>query len=128
MRDVPAMVLHRGTDVLAWNRAAAALLTDFGAQPSAERDPIRLTFLDPILHAESAFLRRRRNPWKGPSSRRGKASLRFYPNLSRTLSETGQDLHHDFVSRVDRAHRSARSAAPVLFIRLAMCFSTVRGR
>nr|WP_269812597.1 helix-turn-helix domain-containing protein [Streptomyces atratus] len=45
MRDVPAMVLHRGTDVLAWNQAAAALLTDFGAQPSAERDLIRLTFL-----------------------------------------------------------------------------------
>jgi transcriptional regulator with XRE-family HTH domain len=46
MHDVPAMVLHRGMDVLAWNRGAAALLTDFGALPPIERNLIRLTFLD----------------------------------------------------------------------------------
>ena len=46
MHDVPALVLHRGMDVLAWNRGAAALLTDFGALPPAERNLIRLTFLD----------------------------------------------------------------------------------
>lgn len=46
MHDVPAMVLHRGMDVLAWNRGAVALLTDFGALPPAERNLIRLTFLD----------------------------------------------------------------------------------
>ncbi|MEU2135100.1 helix-turn-helix transcriptional regulator [Streptomyces sp. NPDC018352] len=51
MHDVPAMVLHRGMDVLAWNRAAAALLTDFGALPPAERNLIRLTFLDPDFRA-----------------------------------------------------------------------------
>ncbi|MCF3964663.1 helix-turn-helix transcriptional regulator [Streptomyces fuscigenes] len=46
MRDVPAMVLGRLTEVLAWNSAAAALLTDFAALPRAERNLIRLTFLD----------------------------------------------------------------------------------
>ena len=51
MHDVPAMVLHRGMDVLAWNRAAAALLTDFGALPPAERNLIRLTFLDAPFRA-----------------------------------------------------------------------------
>ena len=51
MHDVPAMVLHRGMDVLAWNRGAAALLTDFGALPPAERNLIRLTFLDKDFRA-----------------------------------------------------------------------------
>jgi transcriptional regulator with XRE-family HTH domain len=46
MPDIPAMVLNRRLDVLAWNRAAVALLTDFGALPPAERNLIRLTFLD----------------------------------------------------------------------------------
>ncbi|MGW7684055.1 helix-turn-helix transcriptional regulator [Kribbella sp. NPDC054772] len=47
MHDVPAMVLSRTMDVLAWNRGAVALLTDFEALPSAHRNLIRLTFLDP---------------------------------------------------------------------------------
>ncbi|MET7481944.1 helix-turn-helix transcriptional regulator [Streptomyces sp. NPDC005538] len=51
MYDVPAMVLHRGMDVLAWNRGATALLTDFGALPPAERNLIRLTFLDAPFRA-----------------------------------------------------------------------------
>lgn len=51
MHDVPALVLHRGMDVLAWNRAAGALLTDFGALPPAERNLIRLTFLDADFRA-----------------------------------------------------------------------------
>ncbi|MFF1687910.1 helix-turn-helix transcriptional regulator [Streptomyces sp. NPDC058254] len=51
MDNVPAMVLHRGMDVLAWNPAAAALLTDFGALAPAERNLIRLTFLDADFRA-----------------------------------------------------------------------------
>jgi transcriptional regulator with XRE-family HTH domain len=46
MHDIPAMVLNRRQDVLAWNTAAAALLTDFAALPPGERNLIRLTFLD----------------------------------------------------------------------------------
>ena len=32
--------------ILAWNRAATALLIDFGALPPRERNDIRLTFLN----------------------------------------------------------------------------------
>jgi transcriptional regulator with XRE-family HTH domain len=46
MHDIPAMVVHRRMDVLAWNRGAAALLTDFGELPRGERNWIRLMFLD----------------------------------------------------------------------------------
>lgn len=46
MHDIPAMVLRRGMDVLAWNRGAATLLTDFGALSPPHRNLIRLTFLD----------------------------------------------------------------------------------
>ncbi|GAA1266136.1 hypothetical protein GCM10009609_31620 [Pseudonocardia aurantiaca] len=46
MPDIPAMVLNRRQDVLAWNSAAVALLTDFGALTAGERNLIRLTFLD----------------------------------------------------------------------------------
>lgn len=51
MHDVPAMVLHRGMAVLAWNPGAAALLTDFGALPAEHRNLIRLTFLDQHVRA-----------------------------------------------------------------------------
>ncbi|NUT48552.1 MAG: helix-turn-helix domain-containing protein, partial [Saccharothrix sp.] len=51
MHDVPAMILNRRLDVLAWNRGAAALLTDFAALPPAERNLIRLTFLDDAYRA-----------------------------------------------------------------------------
>ncbi|NUS13646.1 MAG: helix-turn-helix domain-containing protein [Streptomyces sp.] len=44
--DVPAYVVGRGTDVLAWNALAAALVTDFGALPPRERNMARLVFLD----------------------------------------------------------------------------------
>ncbi|WP_433479513.1 helix-turn-helix transcriptional regulator [Spirillospora sp. CA-142024] len=44
--DVPAYIVGRNTDVLAWNDLAAALITDFGALPPAERNLARLVFLD----------------------------------------------------------------------------------
>ncbi|MGV9875102.1 MmyB family transcriptional regulator [Streptomyces cellulosae] len=42
MHDVPATALHRRMRILAWNRAAAELLTAFGALPPHERNCIRL--------------------------------------------------------------------------------------
>ncbi|MFD7623168.1 helix-turn-helix transcriptional regulator [Streptomyces sp. NPDC059802] len=51
MPGIPAMILNRRTDVLAWNRGAAALLTDFGTLPQEERNLIRLTFLDDNFRA-----------------------------------------------------------------------------
>ncbi|GAA3164533.1 helix-turn-helix transcriptional regulator [Nonomuraea roseoviolacea subsp. carminata] len=46
IHDVPAYLVDRNTTVLAWNRPAAALITDFGALPARERNMARLTFLD----------------------------------------------------------------------------------
>jgi transcriptional regulator with XRE-family HTH domain len=39
MPDIPAMVLNRRMDVLAWNHASAALLTDFAALVGRPRRP-----------------------------------------------------------------------------------------
>ncbi|WP_328303706.1 helix-turn-helix transcriptional regulator [Streptomyces sp. NBC_00435] len=47
LTDLPAMVMGRRMDVLAWNPAAAALFGDYSALPRAERNIARITFLDP---------------------------------------------------------------------------------
>ncbi|MYW03929.1 helix-turn-helix transcriptional regulator [Streptomyces sp. SID3343] len=47
LSEVPAMVLGRNLDILAWNPAATALFGDFGELPPAERNMIRITFLQP---------------------------------------------------------------------------------
>ena len=46
MEVVPAIVKTPLWDVVAWNRAAAALLTDYAALPPAERNILRLIFVD----------------------------------------------------------------------------------
>lgn len=46
----PAMILGRRTDVLAANRLARALLTDFDELPLHHRNYARWTFLDPEAH------------------------------------------------------------------------------
>jgi transcriptional regulator with XRE-family HTH domain len=50
MERVPAFVLGRRMDVLAWNRMAAALVCDFGALPRERRNMLRHVFLDPAAH------------------------------------------------------------------------------
>ncbi|MFF8096916.1 helix-turn-helix domain-containing protein [Streptomyces sp. NPDC016675] len=47
MVNVPALVLGRRMDILAWNRLGAALFTDFGRLPLRHRNHIWLTFQDP---------------------------------------------------------------------------------
>ncbi|MGV9310653.1 helix-turn-helix domain-containing protein [Streptomyces sp. NPDC003691] len=49
LTDTPAMVLGRTMDVLAWNDLAAALYTDFAKLPPAERNLMRMAFLDPRM-------------------------------------------------------------------------------
>ncbi|MGW3634714.1 helix-turn-helix domain-containing protein [Streptomyces sp. NPDC005122] len=46
---LPALVLGRYNDILAWNTAAAALYQDFGKLPPRERNYTRLLFLDPAM-------------------------------------------------------------------------------
>ncbi|HEY1698831.1 MAG TPA: helix-turn-helix transcriptional regulator [Trebonia sp.] len=55
LAQTPAVVLGRRMDVLAWNRMAAALYTDFGQVPTVHRNYVRLLFTDPVvrgMHAE----------------------------------------------------------------------------
>ncbi|MFA3878622.1 helix-turn-helix domain-containing protein [Streptomyces sp. MMCC 100] len=48
---VPATVLNRRMDVLAWNPMASALLTDFARIPEKQRNYVRLVFTDPAVRA-----------------------------------------------------------------------------
>lgn len=47
----PALIKTLTWDVLAWNRAAAAVLTDYGALPPDQRNILRLIFLNPRVRA-----------------------------------------------------------------------------
>ncbi|MGI5341544.1 helix-turn-helix domain-containing protein [Streptomyces sp. CA-181903] len=47
MENVPAHVLGRRLDILAWNRMNTALLGDFGALPPQRRNMAWMVFLDP---------------------------------------------------------------------------------
>jgi len=47
----PALVKTPIWDVVAWNRAAAAVLTDYGALPPDQRNILRMIFLDPRVRA-----------------------------------------------------------------------------
>ncbi|MFI7613419.1 hypothetical protein ACIBP6_19525 [Nonomuraea terrae] len=56
----PAFVLGRRLDVLAHNRLAGRLITDFRALPAAERNQARFVFLDP--HARELYANWPRSP------------------------------------------------------------------
>ncbi|MGI5417496.1 helix-turn-helix domain-containing protein [Actinomadura luteofluorescens] len=45
----PAIVMGRRMDVLAWNRLAAAMITDFGQIPAKHRNYVRILFADPAM-------------------------------------------------------------------------------
>lgn len=47
----PALIRTATWDVVAWNRAATVLLTDYGALPPEERNVLRFIFLDPRVRA-----------------------------------------------------------------------------
>jgi transcriptional regulator with XRE-family HTH domain len=47
MRDVPAVVIDPRGDIVAWNALAVALYFDFAELPLAERNMIRMLFLEP---------------------------------------------------------------------------------
>ncbi|MFB7853217.1 helix-turn-helix domain-containing protein [Streptomyces sp. NPDC056053] len=49
LTESPALILSDTMDVLAWNRLAAALLTDFAQVPEADRNYVWLLFNDPAL-------------------------------------------------------------------------------
>src|SRR3569833_1548258 len=47
----PALIKTATWDVVAWNRAAAVVLTDYGALPPSQRNILRLIFGDPRVRA-----------------------------------------------------------------------------
>ena len=47
----PAIVKNNIWDIVAWNRAASVVLTDYNAIPSERRNGLRLLFTDPRLKA-----------------------------------------------------------------------------
>jgi transcriptional regulator with XRE-family HTH domain len=47
----PAVVKTAAWDIVAWNRAAAAALTDYGSLPPGQRNVLRLMFCDPRVRA-----------------------------------------------------------------------------
>jgi transcriptional regulator with XRE-family HTH domain len=47
----PALIRTATWDVAAWNRAAAVVLTDYGALPPGERNLLRMIFCDPKIRA-----------------------------------------------------------------------------
>ncbi len=47
----PALIKTATWDVVAWNRAAAAVLTDYGALPAGQRNILRLIFGNPRVRA-----------------------------------------------------------------------------
>jgi len=51
LEPCPALIRTATWDVVAWNRAATVMLTDYAQLPSAERNLLRLIFLDPRVRA-----------------------------------------------------------------------------
>ena len=47
----PALIRTATWDVVAWNRAAVALLTDYAALPPAQRNILRMIFCNPLARA-----------------------------------------------------------------------------
>src|SRR3984885_15375419 len=47
----PALIRNAIWDVMAWNRAATVMLTDYGALPPEQRNVLRFIFLDPRVRA-----------------------------------------------------------------------------
>jgi transcriptional regulator with XRE-family HTH domain len=46
----PGLIRTATWDVVAWNRAVAVMLTDYGAMPPEQRNILRFIFLDPRAH------------------------------------------------------------------------------
>ncbi len=51
----PAIVRTSMWDIIAWNRAASCVLTDYGALDPGQRNVMRLLFCDPAIRARSPY-------------------------------------------------------------------------
>src|SRR6204780_5484905 len=51
LQPCPALIRTAIWDVVAWNRAATVMLTDYGSLPPDQRNILRIIFLDPKIRA-----------------------------------------------------------------------------
>jgi transcriptional regulator with XRE-family HTH domain len=51
LEPIPALIRTATWDVVAWNRAATVMLTDYGSLPPEKRNILRFIFLDPRVRA-----------------------------------------------------------------------------
>ena len=51
LSHIPAIIMGRRMDVLAWNALAAAMITDFGAVPAKQRNYVRILFTEPAMRS-----------------------------------------------------------------------------
>jgi transcriptional regulator with XRE-family HTH domain len=51
LEPTPALIRTATWDVIAWNRAATVMLTDYGSRPPEQRNILRFIFLDPVVRA-----------------------------------------------------------------------------
>ena len=51
LEPCPALIRTATWDVIAWNRAATVMLTDYGSLPPKQRNVLRFIFLDPAVRA-----------------------------------------------------------------------------
>lgn len=49
LHSIPAIVMGRRMDILAWNQLAASMMIDFGEVPETQRNYVRLLFTDPRM-------------------------------------------------------------------------------
>jgi transcriptional regulator with XRE-family HTH domain len=94
--DVPALVLSRCLDILAWNGLAAALFTDFSALPATERNIVLLTY----CHDE---VRSRFKDW--PSAARTGASLLRMTSAAAPDDPRLAQIVHELSSRAPEFRR-----------------------
>ena len=112
----PALIKTATWEVVAWNRAAAAVLTDYGALPPGQRNILRLIFCDPRVRAaqydweKRGPLRGRRVPG-GCGARRRR--FRSRPTRGRALQ--AQPRIRSLVARQQRSgsRRRASSASGI---------------
>ncbi|MCA1218536.1 helix-turn-helix transcriptional regulator [Streptomyces sp. 8L] len=118
MELVPAYVLGHRTDILAWNRLAAAVFHDFGAVPEKHRNYARLVFLDPTMRTLYA-------DWEIKAAETASA-LRMYagycaddPELSALVGELSvksEDFRRLWAAHEvrEKAHGSKRLSHPLV--------------
>ncbi len=51
LEPIPALIRTATWDIVAWNRAATVMLTDYGLVPPEQRNVLRFIFLDPRVRA-----------------------------------------------------------------------------